>query len=291
MTVVADSILTAETVPAYVQKHADKLKDVDGFGPDNTLTATAIVGGNVNYAFCVRSNETNNTIFLKQAPEFVAIFGPDGFPLTSDRMQQELDVYNEWKKMLGPELDAQYLPKIYHFDRMCMTVLMEFFEGYELLDHILVRPTLGPSDMPETIASGLGEFMGVTHAKTHSTLISEERKTYLTKHFENKPMRDVQLEFVFTKCYKESTEEQRAGLNVSEAFLKEIELLKEQYVGKCENNLVLCHGDFHPGSVMAEVTKGKAKVIDPEFTVYGPPGLDVSQRPQFLMLSSHLFSH
>ena len=45
MTVVADSILTTETVPAYVQKHADKLKDVDGFGPDNTLTATAIVGG------------------------------------------------------------------------------------------------------------------------------------------------------------------------------------------------------------------------------------------------------
>lgn len=34
-----------------------------------------------------------------------------------------------------------------------------------------------------------------------------------------------------------------------------------------------CHGDLHPGSVM--VNKGEVKVIDPEFTVYGPPGLDV----------------
>lgn len=41
-----------------------------------------------------------DSIFVKQAPEFVAVFGPDGFPLTSKRMQQELDgqlklVYNK----------------------------------------------------------------------------------------------------------------------------------------------------------------------------------------------------
>lgn len=86
-------------------------------------------------------------------------------------------------------------------------------------------------------------------------------------------MRDIQLEFVFTKCYKEATEEQRAGLNVNDAFLKEIELLKQQYDGKTDS-LVLSHGDLHPGSVMVD-DKGSVKVIDPEFTVYGPPGLDV----------------
>jgi len=35
----------------------------------------------------------------------------------------------------------------------------------------------------------------------------------------------------------------------------------------------LCHGDCHAGSVM--VQGGSVKVIDPEFTVYGPPGLDL----------------
>ena len=33
--------------------------------------------------------ESGKSVFVKQAPEFVAIFGPDGLPLTSARMQQE----------------------------------------------------------------------------------------------------------------------------------------------------------------------------------------------------------
>ena len=36
----------------------------------------------------------------------------------------------------------------------------------------------------------------------------------------------------------------------------------------------LCHGDLHPGSIMVN-SDGICKIIDPEFTVYGPPGLDV----------------
>lgn len=35
---------------------------------------------------------------------------------------------------------------------------------------------------------------------------------------------------------------------------------------------VLSHGDLHPGSIMA--SRSSVKVIDPEFTVYGPCGLD-----------------
>ena len=81
------------------------------------VTVSAIQGGNVNYAFCVRlPGLDNRAIFLKQAPEFVAIFGPDGFPLTSERMQREMDVYSEWKGLLGETLDKKYLPEIYYFD-------------------------------------------------------------------------------------------------------------------------------------------------------------------------------
>jgi 5-methylthioribose kinase len=82
------------------------------------------------------------------------------------------------------------------------------------------------------------------------------------------------LEFVFTKCYKEATDEQRAGLDLTPEFLKEIELLKQQYNGQNTDSLVLTHGDLHPGSIMVD-KNGNTKVIDPEFTVYGPPGLDV----------------
>lgn len=69
-----------------------------------------------HFQFCVSNNVNDATVFIKQAPEFVAIFGPDGFPLTSQRMQQEMDVYSEWKTLLGPELSEKYLPEIYFFD-------------------------------------------------------------------------------------------------------------------------------------------------------------------------------
>jgi len=89
MTVTEAKILTEETVPAYLESHLDKLQDVFPT-KDAVLKAKAIQGGNVNYAFCVTCENSGATVFLKQAPEFVAIFGPDGFPLTSDRMQQEI---------------------------------------------------------------------------------------------------------------------------------------------------------------------------------------------------------
>lgn len=263
----ASKILTEATVPAYLAEHA---QEIGVFAANDKLTASAIVGGNVNYSFRVTSNNNDRALFVKQAPDFIAIFGPDGLPLTSARMQHEMDVFEEWRSILGPQLSSKYLPTIYLFDKISMVLVMEFFEGFTLLDHDLVDKGIVSHD----IASGLGEFMGKTHAATHSSIVSKERAAYLTKRFENRPMRDIQLEFVFTKCYKEATAEQRAGLEVDEAFLKEIATLKSEYDGNNKNNLVLSHGDLHPGSIMVN-DAGDVKVIDSEFTVYGPPGLDV----------------
>ena len=119
MTVTEAKILTAETVPDYLMGHMNQL-DLPDKDKITAWTASAIQGGNVNYAFCCKSSSTDHVVFLKQAPEFVAIFGPDGFPLTSQRMQQEIDVYEEWKTLLGDELAQKYLPKIHFFDSKCL---------------------------------------------------------------------------------------------------------------------------------------------------------------------------
>ena len=74
-------ILTKETVTAYVAGHAS---DIGHFPADAALSAEAIQGGNVNFAFCVKSS-CGKSVFVKQAPEYVAVFGPDGLPLTSTR--------------------------------------------------------------------------------------------------------------------------------------------------------------------------------------------------------------
>jgi len=273
----ASPILTSETVPEYLRSCISKLEGLEKpILEEDEISAKAILGGNVNYAFCVtvtsKSDGSQQTVFVKQAPEFVAIFGPDGFPLTSERMQREVDVYQEWRNILGSTDSQKYLPTIYYFDRTRMTVIMEFLDGYQLLDHVLVQED--GVHLHEAVSRGLGDFMGKTHAATHSSKLSSDRIAYLTQHFENRPMRDIQLEFVFTKCFKEATDEQRAGLVVNEEFMAEIDMLKTQYDGKGDpQNLVLSHGDLHPGSVM--INDAGVKVIDPEFTVYGPPGLDV----------------
>ena len=140
MTVTAAQILTAETVPQYLQDRWES----EGIG--NTLGATgsveeslegvevqAIQGGNVNYAFCIRLPSIDKVVFLKQAPEFVAVFGPDGFPLTSERMQREMDVYSEWKGLLGDDLGKKYLPEIYYFDSEW------FYFVFPLLRFVLFR--------------------------------------------------------------------------------------------------------------------------------------------------------
>lgn len=259
--------LTVDNVAEYISERSEA---IGVFASDAKLSVSAIIGGNVNYAFCVK-DETGQSVFVKQAPEYVAIFGPDGLPLTSTRMLKEHGVYMEWQSILGETLSKKYLPEIYLFDDHNKVFVMEFFDGFTLLDHELVTSGVVPS----SISTGLGEFMGKTHAATHSTMIEANDCKNFTTKYENRAMRDIQLEYVFTKCYKEATDEQRAGLNVDDAFMKEIDDLKLAYDGKKLNNdLCLTHGDLHPGSVMVNQA-GDVKVIDPEFTIYGPPGLDV----------------
>jgi S-methyl-5-thioribose kinase len=86
-------------------------------------------------------------------------------------------------------------------------------------------------------------------------------------------LRDVQLQYVFTKCYNES--EKGAAFKADASFMAEVESLKTLYKGEEDMNRALLHGDLHPGSWMINEQEGVAKTIDPEFCIYGPPGLDV----------------
>jgi len=180
------------------------------------LSGWAVLGGNVNYAFRVVDNTSGKEVFVKQAPEFVAVFGPDGFPLTSARMQQEMDVYARWRAILGEDQGAAYLPTIYLFDRANMVFVMEFLGDCELLDHTMVTSGVVSAE----VARGLGQFMGTTHAATHASLIAPDLAATLTAAFENRAMRDVQLAFVFSKCYAEA--EDAADLRADDAFMAEV---------------------------------------------------------------------
>ncbi|KAL7491003.1 hypothetical protein ACHAWT_000501 [Skeletonema menzelii] len=283
------SLLTVDSVANYVSKHA---AEINVFAPDAVLTAEAIQGGNVNFAFCVRSS-CGKSVFVKQAPEYVAVFGPDGLPLTSARIQREVSILGEWKTILGDDAD-KYLAKLHYFDDKNKVFVMEFLEGFLLLDEHLVCPKLTPN-ADKQIAIQMGTFMAKTHLATHSSRVSAERAAYLTTEYENRALRDIQLEFVFTKAYQETSEHTSTGFNVDDQFRSEINALKARYNGETgSNNFSLCHGDLHPGSVMVKIGENDAqvRVIDPEFTVFGPPGLDVGSLLSGFILAAvhHSFS-
>lgn len=119
--------------------------------------------------------------------------------------------------------------------------------------------------------------MAKVHLATHSSKVSSDRAATLTTEYENRALRDIQLEFVFTKAYKEVSKQTSSEFKVNDKFLGEINALKARYNGESgAGNFSLCHGDLHPGSVMVNPgDDSQVRVIDPEFTVYGPPGLDV----------------
>jgi 5-methylthioribose kinase len=183
-------------------------------------------------------------------------------------------ILKEWTTILGDEADV-YLPKVHYFDDENKVFVMEFLEDFVLLDHHLVA---SPSPATElSIATQLGEFMARTHLATHSSKITSDRAAFLTIEYENRALRDIQLEYVFTKAYKEESSQLSTEFKVDERFLAEINALKARYNGEVgAGNMSLCHGDLHPGSVMVKIGDAtQVRVIDPEFTVFGPPGLDV----------------
>lgn len=88
MTVTAAEILTAETVPKYLQERWEEVSHKIG---DTSLSlegvqVKAIQGGNVNYAFCITLQD-GKTIFLKQVRSGEQEEGVEDFgvPSTSTR--------------------------------------------------------------------------------------------------------------------------------------------------------------------------------------------------------------
>jgi len=260
------ALLTVETVAAYAAKQLEALGAESPFPQGAELTAREITGGNLNYAFCVEA-KGGPSVFVKQAPDFIKFLGPEA-KLHRERMELEVAAYKEWAAALGEQVSARYLPKIYAFDTESMTFVMEFLGSYQLLMQSLFEGVAN-----EAVAAGMGEVMGAMHAKTHCTKVPAGEAERLTKAFQNSELRGVQLQYVFTKAFQEAKAAE--DLRKDESFMAELDGLKAKYRGENAADLALAHGDLHPGSVMADSSVGAVKIIDPEFAIYGPPGIDV----------------
>lgn len=265
-------LLTQETVAAYLVAHASDISASCFFpssssssslaSPVSLLESSELHGGNLNYAFVVTNPETGLQLFVKQSPPFIKCLGPDA-KLHEERIELEAEVYATWLKYSSAA--SQCLPRLYYLDVTNKVVVMEYLKDYSMLEDVLLD---AEAFSPE-VAVRLGSFLGSVHASTHSLKLPASSSASLATSFANSSLRNLQLEWVFTKAFTDDS----AHGPFSKKFKANLETIKAKYRGEEASNLCLTHGDLHPGSVM--LRGSSVKVIDPEFAVYGPPALDV----------------
>ena len=76
----------------------------------------------------------------------------------------------------------------------------------------------------------------------------------LFQAFANKVMRGIQLQYVFSKCFKDAHSPggddnvKGLALGADAPLMAAVAELKAAYRGEVAANRALCHGDLHPGS-------------------------------------------
>lgn len=248
------------------------------------LAAHEITDGNVNFSFGVRGRG-GRALFVKNARGFLK-WQPQ-MALERSRMAREVAYFSEARAALGAALADEYLPAIHGFDAASSVVVMEYLGDFG----VMYDACFDAGAVSERAAAGLGEYLGRLHARTLSPAPGQPGLPAACRRaveFANPALRSIQLEHVYTACFAGSA--RGAALAAEPAVMEQVALLKAKYAGASfdgRDRFALCHGDLHPGGVMV-AADGRAKVIDPEFVVWGPPGLDVGSLTSGLVLA-HLY--
>jgi 5-methylthioribose kinase len=223
--------------------------------------------GNLNLVFIVES--VQGAVVVKQALPYVRLVG-DSWPLPLSRSFFE---YNALTRQAHRAPGT--VPEIYYFDEVQAMVVMEFLSPHHILRHSLQQGITH---------AGLGKLLGHFCADTlfkGSDLYMDaaERKKDVALFAGNAALCDITESLVFTDPYFDAPMNRHtspqlddlvASLRADADAKIAAQTLKTAF---CSQAQTMLHGDLHTGSVM--VSGSDAKVIDPEFALYGPIGFDV----------------
>ena len=224
--------------------------------------------GNLNLVFILESTHNSDVSFVvKQALPYLRVVG-DSWPLTRERMRFEagaLQLYND----LTPGL----APKVYDYDEEMSAVVMEYLGKHE----VMRKPLVARKRFP-LFVDHISTFLARTLFFTSDLYLTGPQKKALQAKFINPELCKIQEDFVFTNPYMDSHEnnwntlldaEVKAVRNNARLKIAFAEI-KETYMGHAQ---ALIHSDLHTGSIM--VNERDTRVIDPEFSFYGPMGYDI----------------
>ena len=253
-------LLDCDEVISYV-------KEKNLFSENANLTVKEIGDGNINYIFKVENKIDGKSIILKQADKLLR---SSGRPLDLTRSKIEANILR-----IENNLAPHYVPEIYFYDEIMCVLAMEDISEYKNLRTELVAGKIFPN-----FADNISEFLSRTLLLTTDLFMNKFEKKKNVKEFINPELCDISECLVFTEPY-DNNKNRNIITTGNEEFVENmlyknedlhfaILKLREKFMNYSQS---LIHGDLHSGSIF--INEKGIKIIDPEFSFYGPMAYDI----------------
>ena len=253
-------LLDCDEVLSYV-------KEKKLFSENSDLTAKEIGDGNINYIFKVEDKINGKSIVLKQADKLLR---SSGRPLDLSRSKIEANILK-----IENDLAPNFVPKVYLYDEIMCVLAMEDISEYKNLRTELLAGKIFPN-----LANNISEFLSKTLLLTTDLFMNKFEKKKNVKEFINPELCDISECLVFTEPY-DNNKNRNIITTGNEEFVENmlyknedlhfaILKLREKFMNYSQS---LIHGDLHSGSIF--INEKGIKIIDPEFSFYGPMAYDI----------------
>ena len=253
-------LLDCDEVISYV-------KEKNLFSENANLTVKEIGDGNINYIFKVENKIDGKSIVLKQADKLLR---SSGRPLDLTRSKIEANILR-----IENNLAPHFVPEIYFYDEIMCVLAMEDISEYKNLRTELIAGKIFPN-----FADNISEFLSRTLLLTTDLFMNKFEKKKNVKEFINPELCDISECLVFTEPY-DNNKNRNIITTGNEEFVENmlyknedlhfaILKLREKFMNYSQS---LIHGDLHSGSIF--INEKGIKIIDPEFSFYGPMAYDV----------------
>ena len=253
-------LLDCDEVLSYV-------KEKKLFSENSDLTAKEIGDGNINYIFKVEDKINGKSIVLKQADKLLR---SSGRPLDLSRSKIEANILK-----IENDLAPNFVPKVYLYDEIMCVLAMEDISEYKNLRTELLAGKIFPN-----LANNISEFLSKTLLLTTDLFMNKFEKKKNVKEFINPELCDISECLVFTEPYDNNKNRNIITIGneefVENMLYKNEDLhfailkLREKFMNYSQS---LIHGDLHSGSIF--INEKGIKIIDPEFSFYGPMAYDI----------------
>lgn len=236
-----------------------------------------IADGNLNNVFCVQNG--HKYFCVKQALPYIKCVGTS-WPMTLKRAMFEAEALR-YEISICPK----YTPKLISFEEDLALITMEF-----LKDHIILRNGLIQGKRYLNLAEAAATFTArTTFFSSHLHLEPELLRKKMSFWNENSLCKLTE-QVVFSDPYVKShynrwtspyLDEAVQNIKTNKKLIVEVSKLRHKFI---TGKQALIHADLHSGSIMLD-DNGSFKVIDGEFSFYGPIGYDTGNLIAHLIMS------